>query len=133
MGFSSSLQSQAAHEALLNRQDSELRLLDTMRKSLQLKVKCDREYASSLISAVSQGQKIDGSEDLLGSGVTQAWKSIMEGFEFVAKLIRQNADSIENKVLDKLNQLFLDKRKAKKFYQDEYNRVTSQFSKVGFF
>lgn len=121
---------QAAHEALLNREDSELRLLETMRKCLQLKVKCDRDYASALLAAVSHGQKVDGDDDLLGSGITQAWKSMMEGFEFAAKLVRQNADSVENKVLTKLNELFLDKRKVRKFYQDEHNRISQLFTKV---
>lgn len=71
MGFSSNLQSKAAHEALLCRQDAELRLLDTMRRCLANKVKCDREYAVAITSVALQGQKLERAEDLVGSLVAQ--------------------------------------------------------------
>lgn len=72
MGFSSNLQGKAAHEALLCRQDAELRLLDTMRRCLANKVKCDREYAVAITSVALQGQKLERAEDLVGSLVAQA-------------------------------------------------------------
>jgi tyrosine-protein kinase Fer len=72
MGFSSNLQGRAAHEALLCRQDAELRLLDTMRRCLANKVKCDREYAVAIASVALQGQKLERTEDLVGSLVAQA-------------------------------------------------------------
>ena len=54
MGFSSSLQGEAAHEGLISRQDAELRLLDNMKRCLSLRVKCDREYAIALNTVVLQ-------------------------------------------------------------------------------
>lgn len=71
MGFSTSLQGQAAHEALLARQDAEIKLLETMRRCLTMKVKCDREYASTVSSLSVQGKKIERSEDLVGSLIVQ--------------------------------------------------------------
>ena len=47
---------QAAHEALISRQDAELRLLENMKRCLTLRVKCDREYAIALNSVVLQAQ-----------------------------------------------------------------------------
>lgn len=66
MGFSSLLQGRAAHEALLVRQDAELRLLDSMKRCLTQKVKCDKEYAIALTAASQQGLKIDRADDLQG-------------------------------------------------------------------
>lgn len=66
MGFSSALQGRAAHEALLVRQDAELRLLETMKRCLSQKVKCDREYAVALAAVSQQGLKIDRADDLHG-------------------------------------------------------------------
>lgn len=71
MGFSSALQGRTAHDALLARQDAELRLLETMRRSLLQKVKFDREYALQLAAVAQQGLKVDRSDDLLGKG----WRS----------------------------------------------------------
>ncbi|XP_069675618.1 tyrosine-protein kinase Fer isoform X2 [Periplaneta americana] len=128
MGFSSNLQGRAAHEALLCRQDAELRLLDTMRRCLTNKVKCDREYAVAITTVAQQGQKLERAEDLVGSLVAQAWRSMLEELENTAKLIKQNADCVESKSLEKLNTLYAEKRKARKLYQEEHNRIVSQFS-----
>jgi tyrosine-protein kinase Fer len=125
MGFSSNLQSRAAHEALLCRQDAELRLLDTMRRCLATRVKCDREYAVAL-----QGQKLERAEDLVGSLVAQAWENMLEELENTAKLIKQNADLVESKSLDKLNSLYAEKRRARKHYQEEHNRIVAEFTHV---
>ncbi|EDS25997.1 conserved hypothetical protein [Culex quinquefasciatus] len=67
MGFSSALQGRAAHEALLNRQEAELKLLETMKRCLIQKSKCDKEYAASLAAVTQQGLKVDRSDDLQGN------------------------------------------------------------------
>ncbi|XP_068087145.1 tyrosine-protein kinase Fer isoform X4 [Anabrus simplex] len=128
MGFSTNLQSRAAHEALLCRQDAELRLLDTIRRCIANKVKSDRDYALALTSVAVQGQKIERAEDLSGSLVAQAWKNMMEDLDNTGKLIKQNADSVESISLDKLNTLYAEKRKARKQYQEEHNRIAAQFA-----
>jgi len=71
MGFSTSLQGQASHEALLARQDAEIKLLETMRRCLTTKIKSDREYASTISSLATQGKKIERNEDLVGSLIAQ--------------------------------------------------------------
>lgn len=130
MGFSTNLQGHSAHEALLSRQDAELRLLETMKRVLTSKVRCDREYAVALCSVANQGLKIDRSDELNGSLVTSAWKTMMEELENTGKLIKQNADAIENKIVDILNSLYAEKRKARKAYQEEHTRIAQQFTHV---
>lgn len=66
MGFSTNLQGKLAHEALLSRQDAELRLLDSMKRCIISKVKCDKDYAAALTSVATQGLKFDRSEELVG-------------------------------------------------------------------
>lgn len=80
MDFSTSLQEQAFHEALLGRQDAEIKLLETMRRCLTSKVKSDREYASTISSLAIQGKKIDRAEDLVGSLITQVAIRSIFGF-----------------------------------------------------
>lgn len=71
MGFSAALQGRAAHEALLLRQDAELRLLDLMRRCIHSKVRSDRDYALALGALVQQGLKVERAEDLAGSLVAK--------------------------------------------------------------
>jgi tyrosine-protein kinase Fer len=60
----------------------------------------------------------------------KAWKNMLEELENTAKLIKQNADSVESKSLDKLNSLYAEKRRARKQYQEEHNRIVAQFTHV---
>ncbi|KAF2894558.1 hypothetical protein ILUMI_11621, partial [Ignelater luminosus] len=128
MGFSTNLQGRSAHEALLLRQDAELRLLETMKRCMISKVRCDREYAIALSAVAAQGLKIDRSDELCGSLVVSAWRSMMEELDSTGKLIKQNADSIESKALDALNTMYAEKRKARKLYQEEHTRIAQQFT-----
>ena len=81
MGFSSALQGRAAHEALLNRQEAELKLLETMKRCLIQKSKCDKEYAASLVAVTQQGLKIDRSDDLQGECPTREFKLVVSFFK----------------------------------------------------
>lgn len=62
--------------------------------------------------------------------LSQAWKNMLEELENTAKLIKQNADLVETKSLDKLNSLYTEKRRARKQYQEEHNRIVVQFTHV---
>lgn len=62
MGFSTALQGRQAHEAILSRQDAELRLMEIMKRSIMSKAKCDREYSTGLASVAQQGLKLAADE-----------------------------------------------------------------------
>ncbi|XP_034247322.1 tyrosine-protein kinase Fer isoform X2 [Thrips palmi] len=128
MGFSAALQGKAAHEALLLRQDAELRLLDLMRRCIHSKVRSDRDYALALGALVQQGLKVERPEDLAGSLVAKAWRGIMEELDNTGRAVRQNAESLEKETLEKLNTLYTEKRKARKNYQEEHSRIAQQFT-----
>ncbi|XP_011864421.1 PREDICTED: tyrosine-protein kinase Fps85D isoform X4 [Vollenhovia emeryi] len=130
MGFSTSLQGQASHEALLARQDTEIKLLETMRRCLTMKIKSDREYASTISSLTVQGKKIERNEDLVGSLIAQSWKDIMDSIDQTAKLIKQQADSIENIIVEQLSTLYSERRRARKLYQEEQNWLNNQFQQL---
>ncbi|CRL07876.1 CLUMA_CG020915, isoform C [Clunio marinus] len=121
MGFSA-MQGKGVHEALLARQDAEIRLIETMRRCLSQKAKCDRDYATALVNVAQTGLKIDRSDDLA------AWKKFMDEIEQQSKQIRFNAEQLENLCSDRMTQLYQDKRKSRKQYQEEHAKVASQFA-----
>lgn len=86
MGFSSALQGKSAHDALLSRQDAELRLLEVMKRCLLQKVKCDKEYAIALTAAAQHGLKIDRADDLQG----KSWK-------ILPKRLNNNSNSMQQR------------------------------------
>ncbi|XP_063706686.1 tyrosine-protein kinase Fer [Culicoides brevitarsis] len=130
MGFSSALQSTKGHEQLLSRQDAELRLIDIMKRSMQQKAKCDREYAIGLANLAQQGLKIDRTDELQGSHITKAWRSFMDELEQTSRQLKLNADHLEAVCQDKLTQLYHDKRKARKQYQEEHLKISQQFTHI---
>lgn len=54
----------------------------------------------------------------------------MDSIDQMAKLIKQQADSIENIVVDQLSTLYSERRRARKLYQEEQNWLTNQFQQV---
>jgi len=129
MGFSSSLQGEAAHEALISRQDAELRMLDNMKRCLALRVKCDREYAIALNSVILQAQKMDKVE-LAGSLVAKCWSSFVDESEKIVKMVKENADFLATTTLDMLNNLFTEKRNNRKFYHEEHGRICLELQRL---
>ncbi|XP_039490559.1 tyrosine-protein kinase Fer isoform X2 [Drosophila santomea] len=133
MGFSSALQSRAAHEALIVRQDAELRLMETMKRSIQMKAKCDKEYAISLTAVAQQGLKIDRADEMqafypfAGSLISKSWRSYMDELDQQAKQFKFNAEQLEV-VCDKLTHLSQDKRKARKAYQEEHAKIAARLN-----
>ena len=62
MGFGTDLQGRASHEALLKMHDTELQLLECIKKFVTLRIKSDREYTSALSAMISHSQKFDTSQ-----------------------------------------------------------------------
>ncbi|KRG00743.1 tyrosine-protein kinase Fer isoform X3 [Drosophila mojavensis] len=127
MGFSTALQGRAAHEALIVRQDAELRLMETMKRSIQMKAKCDKEYAIGLIAVAQQGLKIDRADEMQGSLITKSWRSYMDELDQQAKQFKLNAEQLEV-ICDKLAHLSQDKRKARKAYQEEHAKIAARLN-----
>lgn len=54
----------------------------------------------------------------------------MEELEQIGKQMRMNAELLDGLCQDKLTQLYQDKRKARKAYQEEHSKIAAQFNNV---
>lgn len=54
----------------------------------------------------------------------------MEEWEQTAKQFKSNAEFLESLCQDKLTHLYQDKRKARKNYQEEHQKIATQFTNV---
>lgn len=163
------------YEALVGRQEAEIRMLEVMRRCVTSKLKCDREYAASLSAVCALGLKcgglnacgggggtnVGGAGGSVGSGgggvgggggggngggssgdttygggggslVSSAWKRLLDELDAASRAIRAVCDRIEKNTLDRIAGICAEKRKAKKAYQDEYNRISLQYKNVSF-
>lgn len=57
----------------------------------------------------------------------------MDSLEQIAKLIKQQADSMENVVVEHISSLYAERRRARKLYQEEQAWLTTQFQQVAFY
>ena len=64
MGFGTELQPQSSHNALVQLGDSELRLLECVRKCVAQRVRCDKDYAAALSAMVATATRMLGSTDV---------------------------------------------------------------------
>ena len=62
MGFGTELQSRSSHEALLHLQETEIKLLENVKKSVSMRIQADRDYAVALKKMVSQAHKFDAGD-----------------------------------------------------------------------
>lgn len=77
-------------------------------------------------------QKFYGNENdnRVGSQIFQAWRSFMEEMEQQAKQVRFNSEQLDNLCSDRITQLYQEKRKSRKQFQEEHNKIASQFAHV---
>lgn len=65
-----------------------------------------------------------------GSQILKAWRGYMEECDHTSKQLRANAELLETVCKDKLQQLHQDKQRARKAYQEEHQKITTQFNNV---
>lgn len=63
----------------------------------------------------------------------KAWRSVIEEWEQTAKQFKSNAEFLESLCQDKLTHLYQDKRKARKLFQEEHQKIATQFTNVSKF
>lgn len=69
-------------------------------------------------------------DNRVGSQIFQAWRSFMEEMEQQAKQVRFNSEQLDNLCSDRITQLYQEKRKSRKQFQEEHNKIASQFAHV---
>lgn len=132
-GGNATAQGKPEYEALVGRQEAEIRMLEVMRRCVTSKLKCDREYAASLSAVCALGFKCGGGavDTTPGSSLMAgAWKRLLDELDAASRAIRSVCDRIEKNTLDRIAGICAEKRKAKKAYQDEYNRISLQYNNV---
>ncbi|KAK3882689.1 hypothetical protein Pcinc_012939 [Petrolisthes cinctipes] len=126
MGFSAALQGESSHAALLTRQDGELRLLDTMRRVLVARAKCDRDYAAALTHLAHTAAKMDNNDvdgALDQSQLHKAWRVMVEGLEEWSSRITNEVSRLQEAVGKSKNnyeQALELYKTSKTKYEDQY-------------
>uniref|UniRef100_A0A8C8K0U6 Tyrosine-protein kinase n=1 Tax=Oncorhynchus tshawytscha TaxID=74940 RepID=A0A8C8K0U6_ONCTS len=96
MGFGRDLRN--SHDGLLKLQDWELKLLETVKRFMTLRVKSDKEYASLLLNISQQVEKHDNSSQMdYISNVSKVTKSDLEKLKGTYRQLTKEAHSAKEK------------------------------------
>uniref|UniRef100_A0A8C7DNL0 Tyrosine-protein kinase n=1 Tax=Oncorhynchus kisutch TaxID=8019 RepID=A0A8C7DNL0_ONCKI len=119
MGFGRDLGN--SHDGLLKLQDWELKLLETVKRFMTLRVKSDKEYASLLLN-ISQG---------LVSGLSSwSWAHMVQQTEQLSQIMKCHAEELNSGPLHRLTMMIKDKQQVKKSYQSIHTQIESEMNKV---
>ncbi|XP_077944681.1 tyrosine-protein kinase Fer isoform X2 [Gasterosteus aculeatus] len=126
MGFGRDLRN--SHEGLLKLQDWELKLLETVKRFMTLRVKSDKEYATLLLSMTQQTEKPEAADYV--STVSKSWSQVVRQTEALGRVMRTHADDLNSGPLHRLATLIRDKQQVKKSYQSLHQQLESHTHKV---
>uniref|UniRef100_A0A8C2ZBZ6 Tyrosine-protein kinase n=1 Tax=Cyclopterus lumpus TaxID=8103 RepID=A0A8C2ZBZ6_CYCLU len=126
MGFGRDLRN--SHEGLLKLQDWELKLLETVKRFLTLRVKSDKEYSALLLSMTQQTEKQEAADYV--STVSKSWSQVIRQTEALGRVMRSHADDLNSGPLHRLATLIRDKQQVKKSYQSLHQQLESHNHKV---
>ncbi|NXA55795.1 FES kinase, partial [Nothocercus julius] len=134
MGFGPELWCPQGHSALLRLQDSELRLLELMRKWMSQRAKSDREYAGLLHHMFSQVEKQEGAGPARagehGSRLGESWWVLASQTETLSQILRRHAEELAAGPLAKLSLLIRDKQQLRKAFSEQWQQLSQEHARV---
>ncbi|XP_072715073.1 tyrosine-protein kinase Fer-like isoform X3 [Ciconia boyciana] len=128
MGFGSDLK--YSHDALLKLQDWELRLLETVKKFMVMRVKSDKEYASTLQNLCNQIDKESTCQLNYISNVSKSWLLMVQQTEQLSKIMKTHAEDLNSGPLHRLTMMIKDKQQVKKSYVGVHQQIEAEMYKV---
>ncbi|CAG2116963.1 unnamed protein product, partial [Medioppia subpectinata] len=113
-------------EKVLSLQEEELKFLDNVRNCINIRIRCDRDYASSLLMVAVCGQKCHFNDNIGNTNIGTVWRTIADETHELSKLMANSADELTHEVLELIDELVSEKKALRKSLIDEYNRYCSQ-------
>ncbi|XP_019327926.1 PREDICTED: tyrosine-protein kinase Fes/Fps [Aptenodytes forsteri] len=134
MGFGPELWCPQGHSALLRLQDSELRLLELMKKWMSQRAKSDREYAGMLHHMFSQLEKQEAPGQLRAgdhsSQIGESWWVLASQTETLSQILRQHAEELAAGPLAKLSLLIRDKQQLRKAFSEQWQQLSQEYTRT---
>ncbi|MEE6503404.1 hypothetical protein FKM82_004817 [Ascaphus truei] len=130
MGFGTEFSCPDGHGALLRLQDSELKLMESMKKWLVQRAKSDREYAAMLHQMFTPVDKLEPGLAEYTSQLSQSWSTLVNQTECLSQVLRKHSDDLNAGPLNKLTLLIRDKQQLKKSYHEQWQQLNQEFIKT---
>ncbi|XP_055776976.1 tyrosine-protein kinase Fes/Fps-like isoform X2 [Salvelinus fontinalis] len=134
MGFGEDLWCPQANVALMRLQDSELRLMEVMKKWMSQRSKSDREFSVQLHQMAAMVEKLEGPQPGGGpdyiSQLSQSWGVLVAQTESLSRVMRRQSEDLQVGPLSKLTLLIRDKQQLRKTYAEQWSQLSQELSRV---
>ncbi|XP_046897513.1 tyrosine-protein kinase Fes/Fps isoform X1 [Hypomesus transpacificus] len=134
MGFGEDLWCPQAHASLMRLQDSELRLMEVMKKWISQRAKSEREFSAQLHQMASLVERLDGPQPGGGldyiSQLNKSWGVLVSQTEGLSRVMRRRSEDLLTGPVSKLTLLIRDKQQLRKTYGEQWSHLNLELSRV---
>uniref|UniRef100_A0A8C4EGJ4 Tyrosine-protein kinase n=1 Tax=Dicentrarchus labrax TaxID=13489 RepID=A0A8C4EGJ4_DICLA len=134
MGFGEDLWCPQAHAAVMRLLDSELHLMEVMKKWMGQRSKSEREFSVQLHHMAAIVEKLDRPQ--LGAGLdyisqlNKSWGVLVSQTDFLSQVMKKCSEDLLDGPISKLTLLIRDKQQLRKTYSEQWNLLKQELNKV---
>ncbi|KAK2854090.1 hypothetical protein Q5P01_006751 [Channa striata] len=134
MGFGEDLRCPQAHAAVMRLLDSELHLMEVMKKWMCQRAKSEREFSVQLHHMAALADKVDRPQ--LGSGLdyisqlNKSWEMLVSRTDSLSQVMKKRSEDLQDGPISKLTLLIRDKQQLRKSYAEQWNLLRHELNKV---
>ncbi|XP_077374738.1 tyrosine-protein kinase Fes/Fps isoform X2 [Festucalex cinctus] len=134
MGFGEDLRCPQAHVAVLRLLDSELHMMEVMKRWMGQRAKSEREFAAQLHHMAVMVDKQERPQSATGmdhiSQLNKSWGALVSQTDLLSQLMRRCSEELLNGPVSKLALLIQDKQQLRKNYAEQWNLLRQELNKV---
>ncbi|XP_022061629.1 tyrosine-protein kinase Fes/Fps isoform X1 [Acanthochromis polyacanthus] len=134
MGFGEDLWCPQAHAAVMRLLDSELHLMEIMKKWMGQRAKSEREFSVQLHHMTTMVEKLDRPQPSAGqdyiSQLNKSWGVLVSQTESLSQVMKKQSEDLLDGPISKLTLLIRDKQQLRKTYSEQWNLLRQELNKV---
>ncbi|XP_041790782.1 tyrosine-protein kinase Fes/Fps [Chelmon rostratus] len=134
MGFGEDLWCPQAHAAVMRLLDSELHLMEVMKKWMGQRAKSEREFSVQLHHMAVIVEKLERPQ--LGAGLdyisqlNKSWAVLVSQTDSLSQVMKKRSEDLLDGPISKLTLLIRDKQQLRKTYAEQWNMMKQELCKV---
>ncbi|XP_037614857.1 tyrosine-protein kinase Fes/Fps isoform X2 [Sebastes umbrosus] len=134
MGFAEDLRCPQAHAAVMRLLDSELHLMEVMKKWMGHRAKSEREFSVQLHHMAAMVEKLDRPQPGAGqdyiSQLNKSWGVMVSQTDVLSQLMKKRSEDLLDGPISKLTLLIRDKQQLRKTFAEQWSLLRQELSKV---
>ncbi|CAK6954907.1 tyrosine-protein kinase Fes/Fps [Scomber scombrus] len=134
MGFGEDLRCPQAHSAVMRLLDSELHLMEVMKKWMGQRAKSEKEFSAQMHHMAAMVEKLDRPQPSAGldyiSQLNKSWEVLVSQTDILSQVMKKHSEELLDGPISKLTLLIRDKQQLRKTYSEQWNLLRQELNKV---